>query len=161
MMLSNQEIFDRHSLREWFAVGMLVSDPYRVSDSPLVLGCQVLAAMDVESQCALGMLHPKRTAAAFTATEIISFLDSVFAKHGRPKAGVVIAPLAWRGSAYLEEKTDYADAVAFARECGLTWPEMDAGERLSVALHVQGAGLRLEWEEENVPRQRQWTPVDE
>ena len=146
-------MFETKSLRRWFAIGTLFWPPYRV---PLPggeesLGCQVLAMQDVESQCLIGQRIAGHVPAPFTAEEIITFTEDVFARHGPPKNGLVILPSTWRSSDAVHDDEVTRQRIAGARELRMAWAEMCAAERLKIALRIQSLGIELEWNEEAVP----------
>jgi hypothetical protein len=140
------------SQRRWFAIGGLFA-PYQLpaADGKPAAGCQTIAIMDVESQYFMEHWSAPRPPAAFSAAEIIAFVDRVFAKHGKPKIGLLISPSAWRSTHALFDDVATRERVAGVWEFGMTWPEMDAGERSKISSHLQALGLSLAWDEDDIP----------
>jgi hypothetical protein len=162
MQLTNQEIFDRHSHREWFALGLVVTQPYQTLDTPPKLGCQMLSVVDVESGCFIGVKPLPRPPGAITAAEVIEAFDGVFDKHGTPKVGVVVMPSVWQSAAaYVERRSDSPN-IQNLNDLGLmNWPSMCEGDRFALAMHFQQRGLQIEWSEDDVPPVPTWRFADD
>lgn len=155
-MTTRKQQFDMTSLRRWYAIGGLFTPYYMTpAEGGTPVGCQSLAVQDVESQCFIEHWSAPRKPAAFTADEIMGFTDIIFAKHGRPRDGLLILPSVWRSSKALHDDDFTRGRVAEAVSWGLSWPEMLESERLKIALRIQSLGIALAWDEDDIPNKEQ------
>jgi hypothetical protein len=103
-MPTKKQAFDSRSQRRWFAIGGLFTPYYMTpADGSTPVGCQTMVMQDIESQCFLEQWNAPRKPAPFTSDEVLAFTDRVFAKHGKPKQGLLVLPSVWRSSQYLHD----------------------------------------------------------
>lgn len=151
--MSREEDFTNFSQKRWFAIAGIYWPPYRFTDSAGVehLSVQQLRASDAESEFMMHNWMASKKPAPFELAELIEFITSLFVKLGRPKQGLIILPSVWRSTEFLFQDEVTCERVIGIYNAGICLPEMSAGDRYEIALHVQSLGLELVWEEDQIP----------
>lgn len=93
--------------KDWYALGQIFAGPFwfdrshgvsEATDGDTALGVQVLIAIEVVSERKLRATPISKTPSAFTADEVIDFLNEVFREYGKPAIGVIISESVWQSS---------------------------------------------------------------
>lgn len=111
------------------------------------LSIQTLVAMDAETGRLLPAEPILREPGALDAVTLLAALETLFAKHGKPRQGVVLMPGVWRSTADMLAKPRFSRQIAFLRSSGERLPEMDPAERCTVELQLAILGLESVWAE--------------
>jgi len=150
-MMTREKYFLRKSKRRWYCLAGLFR-PYwfDLPDGKPCVGCQLIGAIDFESQYFIGQWCAGRAPASVTAPEVIAFIEQLCSKHGKPKVGFYISCSVWYSSNDLYSDPDTRDRVIEARDAGLSWPAMSEADRSTVARFLQSRGLSVAWTDADV-----------
>ncbi len=151
--MTPESLFRKNSLKRWFCLGEFFGPPYVVTlpDGSACMGCQVMVAMDVESQYILGQWVAPRSPGPISADEVSRFLNTVFSKHGKPKDGVLISCSVWESVDALYFDPVTRERVEDVFRAGIGWPAMAAAERSRIESCVRNLGISIAWSEKDIP----------
>jgi len=141
---------------DWFAMGQNFGpyhfkNPHGVTPSAKKfgtdVGVQILVAMDVGSICLLYAQPMEKTPSPFTAAEVLSFLRTVFERHGVPRLGVLLSPSVWQSSHEMMTDDTIGKRALFLKEMEIDLGPMDVCEKDKIVASLKERGLRVEFDE--------------
>jgi hypothetical protein len=146
--------------KDWYALGQVFPQPYcfdnpKGSDTSakkygVSIGIQVLSAVDAVDGFYYHAKPLSRAPGALTAQEVLSFLNEVFSRHGKPRLGVIVGHSVWMSSHEMLLDDDIAERAQILKELDVEIGPMQQSEKDEIRTSLTRQGLRVEFDPDDM-----------